>query len=1713
MASLLNTNGTANDDEILASTGTVDGNDGADILSATNTSGTVNLTGGNGIDTVNFAATTVNGSTLTPTQGVVVDLLGGTATNSVGGDLTLNTIENVIATSFDDTIIGDNNANIITLGGGSDLVLSLDGNDTIKATGVTGSDIDGGDHTYTTAGGGDTLDYSASNQQITIDTGTGRATNTGVADSLEDVFSNIENFVTSKAGTTITLESSATGAYVRSIITHTTNIDATGAATGAAGNGGADTINNFQVGSNKELDGSMSANTRFDIIDLSKMVVPVSAPRTNYIRAEQVDTDGNGSLDAIRIRVSASGALTNTPGAVDETSITLNGLTYANLNSAYGISSVTNSESAITALLAYKNLLLGTDRGAPVVNLPQDQKVTEGGVLVFDGVDTITVSDILTSDGMANNGSNLVTVVAELRTKADTTVMGAGKLTLGGTLAATMTDLDQTNGSNTGDNTNKITLVGTVAQVNAALANLTYTAVVGNNSADEVLRITATDNDGKVAVLDANLLVQASVQNAARLTAVAASQMLNNGTTQVDLQLTMHLPPATGVGSADADGSESYSLSITGVPAGATLVDNSASGATLTNTLGVYTITGTSAQVNTAAASLRITGLTNADYPLSIVATAITLDTDLEGDNATSNASVVLSIDSFSTDVVGTSGVKTIGTNKSEQVIGLDSQADQIAGGSGADVIKGFTTTDNSKQDLADYSVAATGDAITTGVKVNLQSGRGSFGHAEGDTYVGIEGAIGTNFADTFTARAGQRNIFSGGLGNDMFLAKLSTLGNNTQFDTFQGGAGSDTLSLRSLPAGPTTVDLRKASQDFNGDGTIDASLGSIENVATSNNADTITLLNAAGGNVNSNTVFVNRLDNGDDVVINFDSNSDILDLSGVLRTAKSADLFAATNPLLRLSAGATSADTKISVDKNRDGVVDTTITLQGLASNTWSNASNMNFSGKLVANGLVGTLATATHAQTTANVVGGRQQVFFDVDQGTPTFAGGEVFSFTVGGSSVSYTAAAADATWAGVATKIANAINASTQLDGTATASGTRVTFTLNSLKYAELDQIDASRTVGSTTVDLVTGGLSAVAEVSAVEESINTDHTAYTLHYGSKVVDAASLDQVSLTYNGTTYSQTVTTGNLTGALDALATAFNTANPATSSGIRAGRSGTDLVVGGVTPYVLDFANSGTTAIYNNPALGIGTASDRYFAAVRLTIGSHQYWGVTTMAGNAAFNTMKYDDVMNDVVTKINAAGLYNATWISNSGQLLVSNVSPTAAALTAADVSVSVAASAAIASALLTPTATTALFVSVNYPGAGLTALSIPDVQPGLQDILRQSTGFSALTFTQIANGTSGFWSGMGGFVETAEASKTLPLEFDDSVSAQVRAGAANAILDGSTDTTAAVATVRTVTLAGTVLPGDIYGVTINGQTFTVTAAVSDTMTTLATSLATAINADTRGVDGIYQVALDPATTWAVGDIYTIDIGGTAVSLTVTGAHVANSVTATYAVRDAMVSAIKDANITGVIASAGGSENLLVITSTDAAKTITTQYTDSTLAVPAAVSTTATDVATVQEWESSADALVTATSSGAVLTLTSKSAGADLLVSAVITPGGIDVLDGSQFFEAYSGTVDRFVWQYDAISGNDTIRGFTLGEDKLDLRNVFTTSGVKTNYLTVTDATSGGNVVVTVDSDGSAITTTDQFSITLNAVGTGALTLNSLINNGTLMLPGTLS
>ncbi len=149
--------------------------------------------------------------------------------------------------------------------------------------------------------------------------------------------------------------------------------------------------------------------------------------------------------------------------------------------------------------------------------------------------------------------------------------------------------------------------------------------------------------------------------------------------------------------------------------------------------------------------------------------------------------------------ITGREGTDTLlGEAGNDTLLG-GADSDVLIGGIGADTLGG-----GSQDDTADYSAS---DASVT---VNLQTGSGVGGHAQGDVLVSIEDVIGSAFNDVIIGKnnvwdnvfdgRGGNDTYTGGLGDDVFVFRLNE-GADTITDFVAGGA-ADAVQLAGFGAG-----------------------------------------------------------------------------------------------------------------------------------------------------------------------------------------------------------------------------------------------------------------------------------------------------------------------------------------------------------------------------------------------------------------------------------------------------------------------------------------------------------------------------------------------------------------------------------------------------------------------------------------------------------------------------------------------------------------------------------------------------------------------------------------------------------------------------------------------------------------------------------------------------------------------------------------------
>lgn len=131
----------------------------------------------------------------------------------------------------------------------------------------------------------------------------------------------------------------------------------------------------------------------------------------------------------------------------------------------------------------------------------------------------------------------------------------------------------------------------------------------------------------------------------------------------------------------------------------------------------------------------------------------------------------------------GSGGDLLYGNEGNDTLVGGDGD-DMLNGGSGADVLDGGAGFDYVRY-----------DEFSSGVRVNLGNPAENAGPAQGDTFVGIEGIVGSTFGDILIGDAGDNVIYGnfggdslqGGAGNDTLLGGEGN-------DQLTGGAGNDVL-------------------------------------------------------------------------------------------------------------------------------------------------------------------------------------------------------------------------------------------------------------------------------------------------------------------------------------------------------------------------------------------------------------------------------------------------------------------------------------------------------------------------------------------------------------------------------------------------------------------------------------------------------------------------------------------------------------------------------------------------------------------------------------------------------------------------------------------------------------------------------------------------------------------------------------------------------
>ena len=187
------------------------------------------------------------------------------------------------------------------------------------------------------------------------------------------------------------------------------------------------------------------------------------------------------------------------------------------------------------------------------------------------------------------------------------------------------------------------------------------------------------------------------------------------------------------------------------------------------------------------------------------------------------------------------SGIENLVGSAFNDTLTGDGNDNVLTGGAGNDILAGGLN--GTGGDTASYATATVGVTVSLGI----QTAQNTLG-AGTDTLSGIENLIGSALNDTLTGD-GSNNVLTGGAGNDMLTGGAGD-------DTLDGGAGTDTASYATAGSGVTVSLAMAGPQDTVGAG-VDTLIG-IERLIGSSSNDTLTgdlLANRIDGGAGDDTI------------------------------------------------------------------------------------------------------------------------------------------------------------------------------------------------------------------------------------------------------------------------------------------------------------------------------------------------------------------------------------------------------------------------------------------------------------------------------------------------------------------------------------------------------------------------------------------------------------------------------------------------------------------------------------------------------------------------------------------------------------------------------------------------------------------------------------------------------------------------------------------
>jgi Ca2+-binding RTX toxin-like protein len=711
------------------------------------------LQAGGGNDIVSFLS---SGGGVTVTLGLTV------AQDTIGAGIDLITgFENIIGSSFDDTLNGDGNNNTLEGGLGNDII---NGN-----------------------GGTDTALYGNSFAAVTVNLGTTAAQNTGGAGI--DTLTSIENLVGSGYGDTLTGNANAN------------NISAGFGADVVNGGGGNDTLNGGL--GNDIIDGG--AGTDIAVFSGNRSAYSFTSSRSGtFTYLFVTGPDGTDRLVNVEQLQFADGIVASpvilTTGA-DLYTGTTNGDTILALA---GADTVNGGAGNDVIEAGDDNDTVNGDAGDDTVTGGRGNDAINGGL----GTDTAVYTGHRAWYLVSTDANTGVTTVTDTRVGGDGTdsLTAVERLRFADTTLSLPVILTAAADTYTGTATDDVVyaLAGNDT-INGGAGNDSLYGAAGNDSLDG-----GAGADVLVGGIGDDTLVIDNVADVVVENAGEGTDTVRSSVTVAALADNVENLVLTGSAALDGAGNALNNV-LTG-NTGNNVLTGGQGNDTINGGTGNDTAVfsgnraGYNIVVNVAAANITVTGADGVDTLTSIE--------NFLFDDGLISAPILLSVNgdtwngtALDDEVYGLGGSDTLNGNDGADRLTGNAGNDSLNGGAGDDVLWGGAGDDilngGAGNDTAVYSDA------TSAVSVSLATtNRQQTGGAGRDTLSSIENLVGSSFNDTLTGD-GNANTLQGGAGNDSLNggAGNDVLAGGLGNDTLVGGTGLDVFLFDTAPNGTTNRD------------------------------------------------------------------------------------------------------------------------------------------------------------------------------------------------------------------------------------------------------------------------------------------------------------------------------------------------------------------------------------------------------------------------------------------------------------------------------------------------------------------------------------------------------------------------------------------------------------------------------------------------------------------------------------------------------------------------------------------------------------------------------------------------------------------------------------------------------------------------------------------------------------------------------------------